>query len=72
MKPTVRYDMQPEEAYVAGLNDAHTLVNEQREEEGGEACCSLREVVALSNAMYRIDHHRVAFEGGDFDEQEEG
>lgn len=66
MKPTVTYDMHPEEAYVAGLRDAMELVEEEREVQGGEAACTLMTVTCLSNAKTRIDDHRVAFEKGDF------
>lgn len=63
----VKYDMSPEEAYIAGLQDAMDLVNEEREAEGGEACCCLKEIVVLDNTKHRIDQHRLAFEMGAFD-----
>lgn len=50
------------EGYLAGLEKAMACCDEQREAEGGEACCSLQQVVALDNAIYRIDLHRVAVE----------
>lgn len=49
-----------DEAYESGLLKAMALIGEQREAEGGEACCALREVVALDNAMHRIDKHLQA------------
>ena len=52
-------------AYLAGLMKADSLILEQREAEGGEAACSLREVVTLDNARYRLDKHFCAVRDGD-------
>lgn len=54
------------EAYLAGLTKAMSFIEEQREEEeGGEAACALREVVALDNAKYLIEEYVRKFRAND-------